>query len=116
MSNYGPKLTEQEYNTLVLQNVRLGLSSTDVEKIEFDLIIDYRLGQDFPVAQRKKLFQLHTRLKRFHPLMMLWGVIKSPSDILGYVGECHVKLFGKFLSQEDLTIFFDLDNTDQHPV
>lgn len=116
MNKYGSKLSEEVFNDLAMENAKSGLPQKQIEKNEFNLMIDYKLGQDFPVITRRKMFALHKRLRRCHFLVMAWSAINSPNDVLGYVGECHVKWFGKILSEEDLVDFFNLNEADKPSV
>src|SRR5574341_628721 len=68
--NYGPRLTDEEYERRLVQ-LHAGLPSMptkqqdrEVRRRELDLAIDHRLGSDFPGERREALWAIKQQVEK----------------------------------------------------
>lgn len=68
--DYGPRLTDDEYERRII-DLHRGLppmptkaQDEDVRRIELELAIDHRLGRDFPQARRAALWAARQRVEK----------------------------------------------------
>lgn len=118
MGRYGEKLSDEELDR---QLVKLHTDIPwhiyekyfdEIERSEFELIIDNRLGKDFPADRREELWKAKKKILR---KTVINSIIYTITDLItfgratkGLVLHSYVieKVYGKILDREDLISFF----------
>lgn len=117
--NYGPKISQTEYERRSIELARLefgdGITKEQEESLrqeQINLLIDYRLGVGFPEHRRSSLVAEHKKLS----CRLVWRLLGSfvvnplhPSDALA---RSQVRGFSKLLSDKELAALFDLTIED----
>lgn len=117
---FGRRISGEEYDRRVAELYN-GVPAVPDEKLdlelrrrELDLQIDHRLGVEFPVERRKRLFEVQRELDRVGPvsllryalgLVMPWFLLRH-SRLLA---RDTVRAYAKVLSEEELRQFLDLE-------
>lgn len=111
---HGRRLTSEEYErrTVALYEAGPGLPSRQedllLRRAELDLLVDYRLGMEFPPNRRSELWEAQQVLDKRRAWHLLHGIITRPSDPSAAIAAAQVKAFSKVLGPTELRIFFDL--------
>lgn len=117
--NYGPKISQTEYESRSSELAKLefseGITKEQEENLrqeQINLLIDYRLGVGFPEHRRLRILAAHKKLSR----RLLWRLLGSfvvnpirPSDALA---RSQVRNFSKLLNDAELAALFDLTIED----
>lgn len=115
--DYGPRLTQAEYEhkLVSLQAGRATNPSFEQDRkirvFELNLMIDYRLGTNFPLDRRQELVAEHRR----QSTARLWHAAKGAFTLRGPsagLTKGVVDGFSRVLSDEDLKAFLELTDDD----
>ncbi len=117
---FGRRISGEEYDRRVAE-LYSGVPAVPDEKLdlelrrrELDLQVDHRLGVEFPVERRKRLFEVQRELDRVGPVSLLryalgrvmpWFLLRH-SRLLA---RDTVRAYAKVLSEEELRQFLDLE-------
>lgn len=124
-SNYGVRLTDEEYDRAIVA-LHSGLAAVpsletrrDVRRRELDLAIDHRLGREFPHSRRDALWSVQQSVEK----RRLWlafkyllrhtlsrKLVKDAQVLAGYL----VEAYATVLTQEELEQFFGAEEA-RHP-
>jgi len=118
--DFGRKLSGEEYErrAVALYSGAPPLSEEnqdrELRRRELDLQIDHRLGVDFPVERREKLFEVQCGLDRVDVGSLIRYALGwvMPSFLVRharFLAEDTVRAYGKVLSEEKLRAFLDLE-------
>ena len=123
--DHGPRLTLDEFQGRVAalqETIEPDASHADyrrLEREEFDLTVDHRLGADFPAERREALWIVHDRMRR-RPLRTLWWALKrrlrpgAVRDQAHTLAQEVIDAYGTVLDQDELTMWFGEDEV-AHP-
>lgn len=122
--SFGPKLTQQQYEKFVIELHSAprpeGLSPKDEEarkrRIEQHIMVDYRLGMDFPQARRNELWAAKQKWEKKRGWYLILGFLTRPTDPGGALVRSLVRAFGTVLTRQELQAFFDLNDEDAEKV
>ncbi len=123
MSNnlgYGPRLTDEEYEQKIIslhsdlppdQN---RLEESKVRRLELDLAIEHRLGQDFPHTKREALWAIQQQIDKKRGRLLFKYLLrrfffKSLAKDAQSLADHLVKEYSKVLNQRELNSFFSTD-------
>jgi hypothetical protein len=122
--DYGPRLTNEEYEKRIVELQR-GLPSLagrgldeQVRRKQLDLAIDHRLGCNFPEARREALWAIQQRVETRrlrlafkYVLRKLFRktLVRNVQSLAGYM----VDEYAKELTGAELRSFFDLREGEQ---
>ena len=116
--DFGVRLTQADYEQ------RIGLlyknyppMPTDEQEIErsyseLQILIDYRLGIDFPVDRRRQLWQAKRRLDKHFLLVLLRGFLTRPWDPATGLFGVYGRAFASVLKPDEVRVFFDVNEED----
>src|SRR4029077_16051268 len=120
---YGPRLSDEEYETRILSLYRslppMPSSDQDREarRQELNLAIDHRLGRDFPEERRSLLWAAQRRIEKKRLRLAMKYLLRrflarllarDAQALAGYAAE----EYGKVLSAEELRRFLVLEKYD----
>ncbi|QWP76693.1 hypothetical protein J5226_24470 [Lysobacter sp. K5869] len=114
LPDFGPKLTRDEYERRIvaLHEGAPPLPSDEEERRarrgELELLIDYRLGQDFPQARRDALWRLQSGLDKRRFWHLLTGLVAHPGDPSAGLAKAQVRAFGEVLDSLELGELLEL--------
>lgn len=117
-SNFGVRLTQAEYERRVrLLYTGVPPLPTDQEvversQIELHMLVDYRLGVDFPIARRRRLWNVKHRLDKHPLLVVIWGFLSRPWDPGTGVMGVYARALATVLNSEEIRAFLDLNEDD----
>lgn len=116
--DFGVRLTQAEYERRVrLLYTGAPPQPTDEEvskrsQIELHMLVDYRLGMDFPVARRKALWNVKRRLDK-HPFrVVIWGFLTRPWDPATGLMGVYARAFSTVLNPDEIRAFLDVNEDD----
>lgn len=76
------KLSDKEYEKAIVQlYTDPDLTEQQIQRAEFDLMVDNTLGYEFPKVRREKLFEQHLKLQNNAFWWGTWAVIKNRCHI-----------------------------------
>jgi hypothetical protein len=120
---HGPRLSGREYDrrVVLLHRAQPSRRSKDEERElrrrELDLMIDYRLGRDFPAARRKAMWDVAERVERRRPMLLvrhflrrLWptGLERGAAKLSDFM----IDEYAKVLTPDELGAFLGDDPVD----
>lgn len=114
LPDFGPKLTRDEYERRIvaLHEGAPPLPSEDEERRtrrgELELLIDYRLGQQFPPSRRDALWRLQSGLDKRRFWHLIAGLLTHPGDPSAGLAKAQVRAFGEVLDPLELGTLLDL--------
>ncbi len=117
--DYGPRLSDEEYERRIVE-LQAGLPPSpsedqdrEVRRQQLELLIEYRLGRDFPALRRRALWEVQERiekgrlrigfkylLRRFLPK----AIAQASHSLTAYA----VDEYATVLSEPELRCFLDL--------
>lgn len=115
--DYGTKLSGEEYDKRIValhENLPPSLSQEmerQLRRKELEIMIDYRLGCNFPKEKRDLLWKVQEKIEKKRTLLMFKYLfrnlfkkpfIHSTQNLAGYL----VDEYAKVLSKEELEMFF----------
>ena len=115
--NYGTKLSGKEYDKCIVslhENLPSLLSremERQLRRDELEIMIDYRLGCNFPKVKRDLLWKVQERTEKKRTLLIFKylfrhlfkkSFVHSAQNLAGYL----VDEYAKVLSKEELEMFF----------
>jgi hypothetical protein len=83
-----------------------------LQRAEFDLRIDHRLGKDFPPERRQRLWEVHRRFDRHRLWHLFKGVLARNGDPSGPLASALVRSYAKELEEAELLAYFDLSEDE----
>jgi hypothetical protein len=118
--DFGRKLSGEEYERSVVALYSGAPPLPDenqdraLRRRELDLQIDHRLGVDFPVERREKLFEVQCGLDQVGPGSLIRYALGRlmPSFLVRHarsLAEETVQAYAKVLSEDELRQFLDLE-------
>jgi hypothetical protein len=116
--DFGRRLTQAEFEWNVMQlNAESASLPTDEEEarrsqIELHMLVDYRLGVDFPLARRRRLWQAKQRLDKHPVLVLVWGFLTRPWDPGTGLFGIYARAFATVLTPDEIRAFFDVSEHD----
>lgn len=116
---HGPRLSDREYERRVVR-LHEGLppipsreQDREVRRAELELAIDHRLGREFPVERRHRLWRVvedtekrRLRLIGKHLVGRLFGRRRAPVGTANLIAGAMVDRFAEVLDERELTSFF----------
>lgn len=81
-------------------------------QIELHMLVDYRLGVDFPIARRRRLWNVKHRLDKHPVLVVIWGFLSRPWDPGTGVMGVYARTLATVLNSEEIRAFLDLSEDD----
>lgn len=122
--NYGPRLTDGEYERRIIELHR-GLppmptkeQDEEVRRAELNLAIDHRLGRDFPPERREALWAIQQRVEKrrlrlaFKYFLRRFLAKKLARDAQGLAGYM-IDEYAKVLNEAELESFFGLQKGER---
>lgn len=117
--NYGRRLSDSEYEHAVVELYRVVPSmpsreeDLEVRKKEFLLMIDHRLGIDFPEDKRKTLWVSHQNVEKRRLRLAAGKVLgclsfRSTSDKAHSIADYLLDEYTKVIGKRDAEAFFGL--------
>ncbi len=113
-NKYGQRLTEGEYQAKCVDLAEKSYGKPGYERAEIGLMIDHRLGKDFPSQKREALVDAVLSARRAIPFLLAKDKLKSafgkgPKKPTGAALARHLeKKCGKVLDKTDLAQFLGL--------
>ena len=114
MGKYGPKITREQYERIVLDlNASLPPMSTPeqeraLRRGELNAMIDRKLGVSFPDDKREQLFEAQQKASS----RLLWnlakGFLSNPLDPSAGIVKPLVRGFYAVLSRDEMVEYFDM--------
>jgi len=112
LPNYGPKITREESDQRCIElalkyETPSKAQELEVKRATMDVMIDHKLGQNFPQDRRDRLWDYQ---EGFHKTMLLHtakAFVVRPWDPMGSLGKDLVKRFAKELTMDELKQYFD---------
>lgn len=116
---HGPRLTDEEYERRIMELHRAlppmptKNQDEEVRRRELDLVIDHRLGQDFPKERRLALWSIQQQVERKRLRLGLKYLLRKlftksfvhqAQGLAGFM----VDEYAKVLTKAELETFFDL--------
>jgi hypothetical protein len=114
--NFGRRLTDAEYQSAIiaLQEALPPMPTHEQDeatrRAELDLAIDHRLGVDFPIARRERLWSIQLRIEKRRMRLALWLLLpmalrrRAQRLAVDVVSE-----YARVLNQAELEAFFGSD-------
>lgn len=115
-NRHGPRLSEQAFEQSTLQLItQAGQDETAEqslarERAEFFLLIDYRLGVEFPVDRREELWKARQRVLHTSFWQALKLALRRPMG--DGLSEMLVKEFSQILDGEEVAALLGLDREE----
>lgn len=117
--NHGPKISKQESDRLTIE---LGLKypsptlkqRLEVKRDTMNVMIDAKLGQNFPQHRRDALWGHVKGFEQTAGLQILTSFITSPTDPFGKMAQKVVKRFAKELTFEELKQYFGYNDQEMN--
>ncbi|HEX8989147.1 MAG TPA: hypothetical protein VF816_14410 [Rhodocyclaceae bacterium] len=121
---YGPRLSVEEFEKAIValyagQPADPGrLAALEIRRRELDLMIDHRLGRDYPQRRRDELWEIQRQVERRRWRLVfgwLWHAVsyrplhRQANRLANYL----VEEYAKVLSPEELRAYFDLREGDK---
>ncbi len=110
-NKYGQRLTDDEYQARVVDLAQDSYGKPGYERAEIGLMIDHRLGKDFPSPKREALVDAVLSARRAIPFLLAKDKLtsafgKGTKKPVGAALERHMeKKCGKVLDKTDLAQF-----------
>ena len=115
VANYGPRLTQAQYDQRICSLPRNPLTREDelaIKRETMDISIDYKLGQNFPADRREQLWAVQKKFEKNFTLNLVKAVVTSPWDIFGGLSKPMVRGFAKVLTFDETKQFFDFTDEE----
>ena len=121
---YGRKLTNREYEKAIadLHSRASSMPSKsedrEIRKREFSLMIDHRLGNEFPKSLRNELWGVHERIEKKRLRMVASTILgklsrKSRSEEAHLLADKLVNEYAKVIGRENAEMFFGLNKGER---
>ena len=111
--HHGPKISSRDYDRGVVSLHRRAKGSAEaIEQGELDLMIDHRLGTQFPSARRQQLLEQVRAVRKHTPWYLVCGFLTRPTDPSSGLIKPMVKKYSQVLSDSELMVFLDLSPSD----
>lgn len=116
--DFGVRLTQADYERRIASLYKsYPPMPTDEQEIErsyseLQILVDYRLGMDFPVDRRRQLWQAKRRLDKHFLLVLLWGFLTRPWDPATGLMGVYGRAFAGVLKPDEVRVFFDVNEED----
>ena len=110
--NYGPKISEAEFNTRVrdleLQyEMPTAAQELAIRRGTMEAMVDYKLGQEFPQDRRERLWNYQEGMHKTLVLHAFKAFLLRPWDPFGSMNKDLVKRVAKELSVQEIKQYFD---------
>lgn len=116
--NFGARLTQSEYEDRIFALYSAGPPMPTFEQmakrsqVELELLIDYHLGIEFPVARRQALWQAKRKFESRRGWYLILGVLTNPADPGAGPARGLARSLSKVLSFDELRAFLDMSAED----
>jgi hypothetical protein len=116
--DHGTRLTQADYESRIAALHASDPASPTREQeqrtreAELSLLIDYKLGVDFPPGRRARLLQEHRSLNRRFLWRLLLSVLAHPRNPSDGLGRTQVRAFARHLDDGELAALLDLSAED----
>lgn len=120
---YGKCLTQEEYSNKVSEMFQENITGTaqqyspeEIARNEFNLLIDYKLGVDFPEEKRKALIGSRNRIQMYHVQLVKrfqageFSNEEFAVEVQQKIPAMMVEEFAKILPHGELNKLFDIVN------
>lgn len=119
-SPYGPKLSDEEYERAVVElhgrqpDMPSRAEDREIRRQELFLMIDHRLGTEFPTETREALWRVHQDVER-RRLRLVFGSLLRRFSVRGRAQRANtlaarlVDEYARVLGREDAERFFGLE-------
>jgi len=114
---YGPTITQQqlEARVLALHNNAPPIPTPQQDRRirhgELNAMIDHKLGVEFPVDRRERLWDVQQRLDRKRLLHVLKGFITNPLSPSEALDKPKIRGFAQVLNENELQAFFEYSSS-----
>lgn len=110
--NYGPKISETEFNTRIRDLELQYEMPTDEQELAIkrgtmEAMVDYKLGQDFPKDRRDRLWKYQEGMHKTLVLHAFKAFLLRPWDPFGSMNKDLVGRVSKELSVQEIKQYFD---------
>lgn len=112
--DHGPKLSSEQYQRCILALYEDmppapdRRQQTKLARRELDLLIDYKLGIDFPADRRGRLWDIHDRYrKRFLGNLLLLFSRTLREYRMGWLVSRMLKAYREVLSEDEFVALFE---------
>lgn len=117
-TNSAPRLTRPEYERrIAMLHESAPVMPTRTQELatrraELDLLIDYKLDNDFPQARRDALWKEQVRLDNHLPWRLLMSCLTHPKSPSDGIAQSQIRAFAKVLEPDELSALLDLTADD----
>lgn len=111
--NYGPTISQDQFEDRVnilhtgAPPIPTPYQELKIRYGELNAAIDYKLGTQFPIDQRNKLWEIQKGLDRKRLLHVFKGFVTHPLRPSEALTKPQVRGFAKVLNGQDLQAFFE---------
>lgn len=113
---HGPKMGLEEYMSKITSIPRPDIESPEqtreIRHAEISLLIDHKLGVDFPSDRRQDVFDVIDRYDQKHLLHVAHAVVTKPWDPLSKLGSVMAKKLSKVFTSDELEQYLGLSKED----
>jgi hypothetical protein len=121
-AEHGPKLSAEEYERRIVALHADGPAMPDREeelrlrRAEFDLTIDHRLGEAFPVERRERLWAAQQGVDRRRAWHLFKGLFARSGDPSEPITRALIDAYANELDTTELRDYFELSADDVRTV